>query len=92
MKKKKIGRIKSCDHGFDLWLFGLLIDEAVRLDNVKGFNNLIDSNPDLAEEFFKRRIEKIEKVKLPPEFDSEEWTKKMLERIHKALEEKEKGP
>lgn len=90
MKREKIGRIKSDDHGFDLWLFGLLIDEAVRLDNVKGFINLIDSNPDLADEFFKKRLEKIEKVKLPPEFDSEEWTKKMLERIHKALEEKEK--
>lgn len=90
MKRKKIGRIKSDNHGFDLWLFGLLIDEAVRLDNVKGFINLIDSNPDLADEFFKGRLEKIEKVKLPPEFDSEEWTKKMLERIHKALEEKEK--
>ncbi len=90
MKREKIGRIKSDDHGFDLWLFGLLIDEAVRLDNVNGFNNLIDSNPDLAEEHFKRHMKKIEKVELPPEFDSEAWTKKMLNKIHKALEEKEK--
>lgn len=82
--------MKSNDHDFDLWFFGALIDEAVRLGNMKGFNNLIASNPDLADEYFKGRMEEIEKVELPPEIASEEWTKKMLERIHKAVEKKKR--
>lgn len=92
MKKERTSQIKSSDHGFDLWFFGQLLEEAVRLENVNGFCNLIDSNPKLADEYFTRRVEKIEKVELPPEFDTEEWTGKMLNRIYRALEEKEKGP
>lgn len=88
MKREKTGRIKSDDHGFDLWFFGALMDEAVRLDNVKGFNNLIDSNPDLAGEYFRRRMEKIERVKLMSEFDTEEWTGKMLSEIHQKIKER----
>lgn len=88
MKKKKIGRIKSSDHGFDLWFFGQLLDEAVQFDNVEGFCNLIDNNRELADEYFGRRMEKIEKVELPPEFDSEEWTRKMLSKIYRKIKER----
>ena len=61
--------------------------EAVRLDNMNGFNNLIDTNTDLADEYFEKRKEKMEKIELPAEFNTEEWRKKMLDRIYKALEE-----
>lgn len=62
MKNKKSDlRIKSSDHDFDLWFFGQLLDEAVRLDNAKGVCNLIDDNPELSNEYFKRKEEKMKK-------------------------------
>lgn len=40
---------------FDLWFFEALLDETVRADNAKGFCNLIDSNPELADKYFERK-------------------------------------
>lgn len=81
-------RIKSNDHKFDLWFFGALLDEAVKTDNAKGFCKLIDSNPELADKYFERKMEKIEKTKLPEEIDSPEWTAKMLKEIHRKIKER----
>lgn len=90
MKKKKIGQIKSKDHGFDLWLLGELLGEAVRLDSVKGFCNLIDNNPELADEYFERKIEKMGNIELPAETNTPEWTEKMLTEIYRKIESREK--
>ncbi len=91
MKNKKSDlRIKSSDHDFDLWFFGQLLDEAVRLDNAKGFCNPIDDNPELSNEYFKRKEEKMKKTDLPPEFDTKEWKEKMLSEIHRKIEQRGK--
>ena len=65
MKNKKTSaRIKTSDHGFDLWFMEELLYEAVRTDNVKGYNNVVDNNQELADEYFQRCMEKIEKEEI----------------------------
>lgn len=59
MKNKKFDlRIKSSDHDFDLWFFGQLLDEAVRLDNMNRFNSIVENNPELKNEYFERQMKK----------------------------------
>ena len=89
MKSKNFRfRIKSSDHEFDLWFLGQLLNEAIWLDHAKGFCNLIDNNPELADEYFKREEEKIGKIDLPAKFDTKEWEEKMLSEIHRRIEER----
>lgn len=81
-------KIKSTDHAFDLWFFEQLLDEVVRLNHIQKFHDLINENPDLANEYFKKHIENIEKAEVPSEFIKEEWAEKILSRIHQIIESK----
>lgn len=51
-------RFLSSDHNFNLWFWGQLLDEAVRLDNMNRFNSIVENNPELKNEYFERQMKK----------------------------------
>lgn len=72
-----------------LWLFGRFLSYTA-VHNINYFYVLLNCYSNLAEEYFTRRIKRIEKVELPSEFYRPEHTRNMLYNIHQKINQKTK--